>query len=128
EGGAALRGVGARAPRGRELGRRQDEEWLALATGAGMAAAPPPASPKFQSGYLLAAPPFFALPCPPVWRRWWVWAVGISVTPEFSLVLPRTAVLYAPWGLTTLASVMVFLAWFRRRFWSIARPTPGVPG
>ena len=125
---AALLALAALVPLGLQLLRRQDEEWLALATGAIVVAVLTLASPKFQSWYLLAALPFFALSCPPVWRRWWVWAVGLSVTPEFSLVLPRTAVLYAPWGLTTLASVVVFLAWFRTRFWSIARPSNGITG
>ena len=86
------------------------------------------ASPKFQSWYLLGALPFFGLSCPPAWRRWWVWAVGISVTPEFSLVLPHSALLFAPWAVSTLATVVVFLLWFRARFWSLAPPAPRCRG
>jgi hypothetical protein len=125
---AALLALAAVVPLGLGLRRRWDEEWLALATGAFVVAVLTLASPKFQSWYLLAALPFFALSCPPAWRRWWVWAVGISVTPEFALVLPRTALLYAPWAVTTLATVVVFLAGFRARFWSIAPLGRGVSG
>ena len=65
----------------------------------------------------MSALPFFGLSCPQVWRRWWVWAVGTSVTQEFSLVLPRSAVLFAPCAVSTLATTVVFLLWFRTRFW-----------
>jgi hypothetical protein len=123
---AAFLALAAVVPLTLGLLRRQDEEWLALATGAWVVAVFTLASPKFQSWYLLGALPFFALSCPPAWRRWWVWAVGISVTPEFALVLPRTALLYAPWAVTTLATVVVFLVGFRARFWSIAPRPPAV--
>ncbi|MGZ6132110.1 MAG: hypothetical protein ACXWLF_08795, partial [Myxococcaceae bacterium] len=83
--------------------------------------------------YLMTALPFFALCCPPEWRRWWVWAIATSVAPEFALMLPRSAFLFTPWALTTLASVVVFLLSFRARFWTLApraaliRPWPASP-
>ena len=115
---AALIALAAIVPLGLRLLRRQDEEWLAVATGGFVVAIVTLASPKFQSWYLLAAVPFFALRCPPTWRRWWVWAVGTSVTPEFQHILPRSSPLYVPASLGTLASVVIFLCWFRGRFWA----------
>ncbi len=119
--------------RARPAPRDLDEDRLALATGAFIVAMVTLASPKFQSWYLMTALPFFALCCPPEWRRWWVWAVATSVAPEFALVLPRSAFLFSPWALTTLASVVVFLLSFRARFWTLApraaliRPWPASP-
>jgi len=117
-------------PLGLALQRGEGEERLAAATGAFIVAMVTLASPRFQSWYLMAALPFFALSCPTAWRRWWVWAVGTCVLPEFSLVLPPSAVLVVPWALTTLVSVVVFLAWFRARFWSLADAPirPAAPG
>jgi hypothetical protein len=119
-----LLALAAIVPLGLGLLRGHDDERLALATGAFVVALLTLASPKFQSWYLLSALPFFGLSCPPVWRRWWVWAVGTSVTQEFSLVLPRTAVLFAPCAVSTLATTVVFLLWFRARFWNFARSEP----
>ncbi len=130
---AMLIALAAIIPLGLGLLRDLDEDRLALATGAFIVAMVTLASPKFQSWYLMTALPFFALCCPPEWRRWWVWAVATSVAPEFALVLPRSALLFTPWALTTLASVVVFLLSFRARFWTLApraaliRPWPASP-
>jgi hypothetical protein len=117
---AMLIALAAIIPLGLGLLRDLDEDRLALATGAFIVAMVTLASPKFQSWYLMTALPFFALCCPPEWRRWWVWAVATSVAPEFALVLPRSAVLFAPWSVATVASVVVFLLSFRARFWTLA--------
>ncbi len=117
---ATLLALAAILPLGLGLLRRLDEERLALATGAFVVAVVTLGSPRFQSWYLLVALPFFGLSCPPAWRRWWVWAVGFAVLPEFSVALPRSVPLLIPWGATTLLSVLVFLAWFRARFWAFA--------
>ncbi len=130
---AMLIALAAIIPLGLGLLRDLDEDRLALATGAFIVAMVTLASPKFQSWYLMTALPFFALCCPPEWRRWWVWAVATAVAPEFALVLPRSAFLFTPWALTTLASVVVFLLSFRARFWTLApraaliRPWPASP-
>ena len=73
---AMLIALAAIIPLGLGLLRDLDEDRLALATGAFIVAMVTLASPKFQSWYLMTALPFFALCCPPEWRRWWVWAVG----------------------------------------------------
>jgi hypothetical protein len=104
------------------------DERLAVVTGAFIVALLTLASPKFQSWYLMSALPFFGLSCPPAWRRWWVWVVATSVTEEFSLVLPRTAALFAPCvAISTVATALVFLLWFRARFWGPLPLDQGTP-
>jgi hypothetical protein len=84
------------------------------------------ASPKFQSWYLMSALPFFGLGCPPVWRRWWPWAIFFSVTEEFALVLPRTAFLFVPLVCASTAMTAAVCLWsFRARFWRALAPTAG---
>src|SRR5215813_6385188 len=116
---AMLLALAAIVPLGLGLLRELNEDRLAVATGAFIVAVATLASPRFQSWYLLAALPFFALRCPEAWRRWWPWAALTSVAPEMANVLPRTAFLFTPWALTTLASVAVFFVWFRARYWAL---------
>jgi hypothetical protein len=103
----------------------EDEELVALAGGVLVVIVLTLASPKFQSWYLMSALPFFGLGCPSVWRRWWPWAIFFSVTEEFALVLPRTAVLFAPLVACSTAMMAAVCLWsFRDRFWRpfVARP------
>lgn len=100
----------------------RNEGRIAMGTGALMVAAITLASHRFQAWYLLAALPFFGLHCTPVWRRWWVAIVAVSVTPDFTHVLPVTAVILPTWSaVTTGTCVAVFLFWFRGRYWAIDR-------
>ncbi|MGO9766968.1 MAG: hypothetical protein ACLPM8_15115 [Myxococcaceae bacterium] len=102
------------------LRRGFDDERLALVTGAFVVALVTLASPKFQSWYLMSALPFFGLCCPAVWRRWWVLVVAASVTEEFFLALPRSALLFAPCvALSTLATLVAFLSALRSRYWGL---------
>ena len=115
-----LLALAAILPLARSLLRGYNEKRLAFATGAFVVALLTLASPKFQSWYLMSALPFFGLSCPPAWRRWWVWVVATSVTTEFSLALPPTAMLFSPCAaITTTATAVVFLSWFRARYWEL---------
>jgi hypothetical protein len=79
------------------------------------------ASHRFQCWYLLAALPFFGLASTPVWRKWWIAVVTVSVPVDFACVLERSSPVYPVWGaITTGAQVIVFLAWFRSRYWQPA--------
>jgi len=115
------------------------EDAIALATGAITVAAVTIASHRFQSWYLLAALPFFGLSCPPVWRRWWVWAAAVAPATTLAQMLPRDTVLIPVWGaLATLALMVLFLAFFRGRYFApdadqgaagpAPSPTPTVAG
>jgi hypothetical protein len=96
---------------------RYDEDRLALGTGTLVVALLTLASHRFQSWYLMAALPFFGLRCDPVWRRWWVAAVALSVGTELVQVLPRTSPLLPVTSvLTTGGIVVVFLMSFRERY------------
>jgi hypothetical protein len=95
---------------------------IAMGTGALCVAAITLASHRFQAWYLLAALPFFGLYCTPVWRRWWIAMVAVSVTPDFTHVLPVSAKVLPTWSaVSTGACVLLFLFWFRGRYWAIDR-------
>jgi hypothetical protein len=110
----------------RMLRRPEDERLLAIGTGAIVVAVITLASHRFQSWYLLAALPFFGLHCTPVWRRWWIAMVALSVAPDFTHVLPKNAVLLPIWSATTTAlGVVLFFVSFRGRFFNLDRePQP----
>jgi hypothetical protein len=102
----------------RALFRKHDEALVAPASGVFVIVALTLASPKFQSWYLMSALPFFALSCPPAWRRWWPWVIFAAVTQEFPLALPRNAALFMPAvGFGTGLTVIVFLGSFRQRYY-----------
>ena len=102
-----------------------DDERVALGTGALVIAAITLASHRFQAWYLIAALPFFGLCCTEAWRRWWVAVVAVAPTTEFVYVLPRTSLVLPVWvAVTTGATVILFLAWFRARFVSLAAGAP----
>jgi hypothetical protein len=99
------------------LRRPYDEDRIALGTGTLVVALLTLASHRFQSWYLMAALPFFGLRCDPVWRRWWVAAVALSVGTELVQVLPRTSPLLPVTSvLTTGGVVVVFLTSFKERY------------
>ena len=98
---------------------RRSVEALALGTGAVLVAVVTIASHRFQSWYLMAALPLFALSCPPVWRRWWIACIAVAVPTELVHVLPKTAALFPVWtAASNGATVLTFLAWFRARYWT----------
>jgi len=108
--------LGARVVRAM-LRRPDDEDTIALGTGVIVVAVLTLASHRFQAWYLLAALPFFGQCCPPVWRRWWIAVVAVSVSMDFIHVLARTTFLLPAWGvLTTTALMVVFLMSFRARY------------
>jgi hypothetical protein len=98
---------------------------IALGTGCIVVAAITLFSHRFQSWYLLAALPFFALECPPAWQRWWIAVVAVAVSVAFIEVLPRTAWLLPVWGVVSNACVVVlFLYAPRARYWWSTPPGP----
>jgi hypothetical protein len=100
------------------LRKDASEETLALGTGVLSVALLTLAHHRFQSWYLLAVLPFFGLACTAPWKRWWTAVVALSVPVEFACVLERSSPVYPVWGaLTTGAVVVVFVAWFRGRYW-----------
>ncbi|MDP9001742.1 MAG: hypothetical protein M3O46_16705, partial [Myxococcota bacterium] len=104
------------------LRKPRDEGAIALGTGALVVAAVTLASHRFEPWYLIGALPFFGLRCTPVWQRWWIAAVAVSVAMRFVHVLPKTAFLLPLWSaLSTGALVVVFLMSFRARYISLAR-------
>lgn len=99
------------------LRRPRDEGRIAMGTGAIVVAVITLASHRFQAWYLLAALPFFGLHCPPVWRRWWIAIAAVSVAPDFTHVLPKTAMILPLWSaVSTGACVVLFLFDFRGRY------------
>jgi hypothetical protein len=117
----------------RMLRKAADDRTVALGTGVLTTALLTLASHRFQCWYLLAALPFFGLACPPAWRRWWTAAVAVSVPVDFACVLERTSPVYPVWGaVSTGALVVVFVAWFRPRYFEFpdgddARPEATAP-
>ncbi|HEX3345794.1 MAG TPA: hypothetical protein VHS09_14520, partial [Polyangiaceae bacterium] len=102
---------------------RLDEDRLALAAGTLTVAVVTLASHRFQSWYLLAALPFFALRSTAVWRRWWLAVVALAVATELVHVLPRSSPLLPVWSVVTNGGVVVaFLAYFRARYWRLGEP------
>ena len=63
-------------------GDRPTTSTIALGTGVLIVLVATLASRRFEPWYLMAALPFFGLRCPPVWRRWWVAVVAVSVAPD----------------------------------------------
>jgi hypothetical protein len=109
------------------LRKPHDDARIALGTGTIVVAVVTLASHRFQSWYLVAALPFFGLCCTDVWRRWWVAVVAFSVATEFVLVLPTNSPLLPVWsGVTNGATVVVFLAAFRRRYFDLSA-VPAAP-
>jgi hypothetical protein len=109
-------GVGVRVLRVM-LRRPGDEDTISLGTGVLVVAVITLASHRFQSWYLLAALPFFGLRCTEAWRRWWIAAVALSVTPQFAYLLPRTAFILPAWiALSTAGVILVFLMSFKARY------------
>jgi hypothetical protein len=101
----------------------RDEGRIAMGTGALVVAVITLVSHRFQSWYLLAALPFFGLHCTAVWRRWWIAIVAVSVAPDFTHMLPKSAVLLPIWSATTTAAgVILFLVWFRGRYLTLDQP------
>jgi len=99
------------------LQKPYDEGRIALGTGAVVVAVITLASHRFQSWYLLAALPFFALRCTEAWRRWWVAVVALAVSTELVHVLPRGSLLLPVWSVVTNGGVVVvFLMSFRARY------------
>jgi hypothetical protein len=99
------------------LAKPRDEGRIALGTGALIVVVITLVSHRFQSWYLLAALPFFALHCPPVWQRWWFLMIAVSVAPDFTHVLPKTSLLLPVWSaITTAAGVILFFWSFRGRY------------
>jgi hypothetical protein len=104
------------------LSKPRDERRIALGTGALVVAVVTLVSHRFQSWYLLAALPFFGLACTPVWRRWWVLIAAVSVAPDFTHMLPKSAALLPIWSATTTAAgVILFLVSFRGRYFTLDR-------
>jgi hypothetical protein len=104
------------------LRKPHDEGRIALGTGALVVAVITLVSHRFQSWYLLAALPFFGLSCTEVWRRWWVVITAVSVAPDFTHMLPKSAALLPIWSATTTAAgVILFLVWFRGRYFTLDR-------
>jgi hypothetical protein len=109
-------GVGVRVLRAM-LRKPYDEDTISLGTGVLVVAFITLASHRFQSWYLMAALPFFGLRCTPVWQRWWIVAVAVSVAIGFVHVLPTNALLLPVWSAITTAGLMiVFLMSFRARY------------
>ena len=86
------------------LRKPHDEGRIALGTGALVVAVITLVSHRFQSWYLLAALPFFGLSCTEVWRRWWIVITAVSVAPDFTHMLPKSAALLPIWSATTTAA------------------------
>lgn len=104
------------------LRKPRDEATISLGTGALLVAAATLASHRFEPWYLIAALPFFGLHCTPVWHRWWIAAVAVSVAMRFVHVLPKTAFLLPLWSaLCTAALIVVFLMSFKARYISLDR-------
>lgn len=108
----------------------RDEGRIALGTGVLVVAVITLVSHRFQSWYLLAALPFFGLQCTAVWRRWWIAITALSVAPDFTHMLPKSAALLPIWSATTTAAcVILFLVSFRSRYFTLDReeaPAVGV--